>query len=76
MQSHLPLFSKVLQTKSSHFNGNPFDKEFCMKANFRGGLSWVRLDQQKAGWSESNFCVSCALYIATPQKFANMTTLL
>ncbi len=83
MQSHLPFFSKVLQAKPSHLNGNPCDKELRMRANFTVGLSWVRLDQQKAGWSESNFCVSCALYIATlhgpffrPQKFANMTTLL
>lgn len=31
MQSHLLLFCKILPAKSSHFNRNPRNQEFCMK---------------------------------------------
>lgn len=68
MWSHLQMFGKFSPLKSSHFNGNPRDLEFRMRAkDFPTQIvqhyKLFALVCQKAAWFESEFCVSCVGFL-------------
>ncbi len=48
VRSHLPLLSEFSLAKSSHFNSNPCDQEFCTRAkDFPTDFAVLNVDQQR-----------------------------
>lgn len=61
VQSHLSLFDKFSLAQSSHLR--IFSHTYFV-TGFKLVIRICHFDQQKPAWFESNFCMSCDLYIS------------
>lgn len=71
-ETHLALFSDFFHRWNSHFNRNPLNLEFHMRAKnlqcrLHNRFKLVTLihhtDQQKAAWFETDFCVNSSVIL-------------
>lgn len=75
---HLLLFGKFSPSKLSHINRNQRNLEFCIgvkdlptrrfRNRFKLVMQVLHVDQQKAAWFGSNFCVLCFFFRYTFDK--------